>query len=289
MGSRRLAPTLLKHLTTLVYSYRMHFRRTASILALLGVEIAALLALHHLGSYEAAAIGWGDLSTWLAQTPSEDAIVAVVRLAALALAWWLTASTALYILVSATRIPGLARGVRWATIAPVRRMIDAALATTIVVGSTLAHPSLTAATPANRSAVVVELEESGVQAEENPNPIYQPRPAGDPRPGYEPRPASDPPAPPSPSANPTQPTTDSAPRENEPAAIFTAPRYTVRPGDNLWTIAEQHLAAASDQPAIELNAGDVRAHWLRLVQGNTDRFRSGDPDLIRPGEQVELR
>lgn len=268
----------------------MLLRRTASVASLIGLEVAALVTLHHLGSYEAVNVGWDDLSSWLAQTPPEDAIVAVVHLAALALAWWLTASTVLYALASVTRISGVVRGVRWATVPPVRRMIDGAMATSILVGSTVFAPVAAVAVPVDRDAVVVELDEQPEEANESQLPAYQPRPAGDEvKPGYTPAPAADPLSTPStlgaePPSSSTQPARQS---DNSPAAPSPG-TYVVRPGDNLWTIAEQQLAKATGRPVHDLNPGEVRSYWLRVVDANNDLIRSKNPDLIRPGEQLDL-
>ncbi|MGI5338375.1 transglycosylase family protein [Streptomyces sp. CA-181903] len=49
--------------------------------------------------------------------------------------------------------------------------------------------------------------------------------------------------------------------------------YTVRPGDNLSEIAEQHR---------------VEGGWHRVYQDNK-KVVGGDPDLIRPGQQLELK
>ncbi len=266
----------------------MLIRRTTSVTALIGLEVGALATLHSLGSYEATAIRWDDLSGWLAETPPEDAIVAVVRLAALALAWWLTASTVLYALASATKIPGLVRGVRWATVAPVRRMIDGALATSILVGSTLAAPGAAMAAPGDRAAVVVQLDEQPNEADESPQPAYQPRPAGDEvKAGYTSTPAGDLPSTPStlgaePSSSSTQ------PRSDDPSSVVPPGTYVVRPGDNLWTIAEQHLATATGRPVDELGTDEIRSYWLRVLDANEGRIRSNNPDLISPREQVDL-
>lgn len=264
----------------------MLMRRLTSIAALIVAEVAALLALHHLGSYEAAAVEWGDLNGWLAQTPPEDALVAVVRSAALVLAWWLTASTVLYGLASATRIPGLVRSVSWATFAPVRRTIDGALATTIVIGSTLGTSGIAVANPTGRAAVVVQLHQEQERDNEPPLPVYRPRPAGDAvQTPYQPTPAGDPPPQPS-TLRPTALSTDAQPG---PGVDVPPPvPYTVRRGDNLWTIAEQHLAPATGRPVEELHADEVRPYWLRMIDANDDRICSGDPNLIRPGEQIEL-
>lgn len=55
----------------------------------------------------------------------------------------------------------------------------------------------------------------------------------------------------------------------------------VRKGDHLWKIAERHLTEkASSTP--------VAPYWREVVSHNEPHLRSGDPDLIYPGEVVEL-
>jgi hypothetical protein len=59
-------------------------------------------------------------------------------------------------------------------------------------------------------------------------------------------------------------------------------------GDNLWTIARNHLAEVRGRPAVELSDRQIAAYWVTLVDANLGGLRSGDPDLIYPGEVVEL-
>lgn len=62
-----------------------------------------------------------------------------------------------------------------------------------------------------------------------------------------------------------------------------SPRGTVivERGDHLWKISERHLGPdASDR--------EITPYWLDVVEVNTPRLRSGDPDLIYPGEVVVL-
>lgn len=53
-------------------------------------------------------------------------------------------------------------------------------------------------------------------------------------------------------------------------------------GDNLWAIAADRLAAHPD------TALTIREYWLLVIDANRDRLRSGNPDLIFPGETVVL-
>jgi nucleoid-associated protein YgaU len=64
--------------------------------------------------------------------------------------------------------------------------------------------------------------------------------------------------------------------------------YEVVRGDNLWTISRAHLAAASGRGPGDLSNREIANYWIRVIEVNRDRLRSGDPDLIYPGEQIEL-
>ena len=55
----------------------------------------------------------------------------------------------------------------------------------------------------------------------------------------------------------------------------------VEKGDHLWKISARHL----DEPA---GNGEIAPYWRRVVEVNAPRLRSGDPDLIYPGEIVQL-
>lgn len=55
----------------------------------------------------------------------------------------------------------------------------------------------------------------------------------------------------------------------------------VAPGDNLWRLSRRHL----DELARE---GLVAPYWLRVIDTNLPHLRSGDPDLIYPGEIIRL-
>jgi nucleoid-associated protein YgaU len=52
-------------------------------------------------------------------------------------------------------------------------------------------------------------------------------------------------------------------------------------GDHLWKISARHLGpdASNDR---------ISPYWRRVIAVNEPRLRSGDPDLIYPGEVVEM-
>src|SRR5579883_3220802 len=112
-------------------SYSGSLRASLRMIALFGVEVASLLALHYLGDLSFLAgpglspATWGP---WLAQTAPADALASVTRLVAMGLAAWLLGSTTLYALARVARAPWLLRTARFGTPAAVRRLVDRALA-----------------------------------------------------------------------------------------------------------------------------------------------------------------
>ena len=60
------------------------------------------------------------------------------------------------------------------------------------------------------------------------------------------------------------------------------------PGDSLWSIARASLARGTGRDEAELRTGEVAAYWVRMLAANRARLRSGNPDLIYPGEYVRL-
>jgi hypothetical protein len=62
----------------------------------------------------------------------------------------------------------------------------------------------------------------------------------------------------------------------------------VRPGDNLWTIARDHLRGARSGGSGEPTNREVAEYWAKVVQKNRHGLRSGDPDLIYPDERIDL-
>ncbi|MBW3618833.1 MAG: hypothetical protein KY461_01195 [Actinobacteria bacterium] len=63
---------------------------------------------------------------------------------------------------------------------------------------------------------------------------------------------------------------------------------TVAEGDHLWLIAARALAAARGVPVDALPSHDLARYWADTVAVNRSTVRSGDPDLVFPGEVVRL-
>jgi len=70
-----------------------------------------------------------------------------------------------------------------------------------------------------------------------------------------------------------------------PVGISSTPstedKVTVVKGDHLWKISARHLESTSPEASIA-------PYWREVIEVNTPNLRSGDPDLIFPGEVIEL-
>ena len=59
----------------------------------------------------------------------------------------------------------------------------------------------------------------------------------------------------------------------------------VKRGDHLWKLSATHLA---DLLQREVANQEISPYWRDTIEANRDLLRSGDPDLIYPGELVVL-
>jgi hypothetical protein len=336
-------------------------RRAGLLLGLLGLELGAVVGLHWLGRFSALRVLWERPLPWLLTSPIQDVLGAVLRMVGLVMAYWLLATTLLYLLASLTRVPAAVRAVRWATLPFVRRAADHAVAVTLatsMVGSgTLGLAAPAGATPAGApvassqatSSTQAISTTSGREPSTPSQPRYVPDPAGrapslakgqgtpstdrsraaaQPTttaagpptsdalrdPGYRFAPPTTNPKPKrdasgadssnqsggsadqksgsskesSPgSGNEAGPGNESGGQKSQGGTEQQAP-HEVAPGDNLWSIARTHLAEANGGSAGKLSNKAIAAYWVRVVETNQNRLRSGDPDLIYPGEKIEL-
>jgi hypothetical protein len=255
-------------------------RHTAqwSFTVLIAAELLAVAALHRLGSVEGFAIPRGDLARWLRDTPSEDALLVAIRLAALVAAWWLFATTLLYLGARVARLHGAARAVGWATLPAVRRWADRAAAVSIVAASALGSARSAAADPPPTTTipatppVVDDLDHRDRTAlPGGPPASVRTGRAQHPQPAHAAVPPVLPPAPATP-----------------PSASPGASTHVVAPGEHLWSISAEHLAARAGRPVAQLTPADIAPFWWRVVELNRSRLRSGDANLLYPGEAVEL-
>lgn len=214
-------------------------------------------ALISLGRHEWLQVDWSDPVGWLDSAPPDVALAALARLAGLVLIGWVGASTLGY---AFARILGFRPSrLRWLSIGPLRKAVDAVLA-----GSLL----LTTVAPAAPVLAAQEPVTTTTEATRPITPSYVPVPAGDPSETADTGTADHP-----------------HDGEAEGPAAGEAVVVVVAPGDHFWGLASAHLAAILRRPPSD---AEIVPYWLEVVDANRRHIRSGDPDLIYPGEEVVL-
>lgn len=299
----------------------MRSGRVGTLTALVAIELLAVSALHRLGRLPWLTVDWRHLSTWLTSSGSEDALAATLRVVALVCAYWLLLSTILYVAARLVDVPTAVRAVEWATLPALRRLTDRALAVALVSSTVTGGAGVAGASPAappEANPVVSPSDEltrpPWVQPPPPPGlevPCAQTLTADESRsalpPGATPPPSvASPPVlvtstpglvlPPNPQSSTPPPsgvpgedgaavrtiTTDPA----EPARGPAPEVHEVVQGDNLWHIAASTLERRHRRG--EPTKGEIARYWSAVVAANRHRLRSGDPNLVFPGEQVVL-
>jgi hypothetical protein len=234
------------------------------LLGLVGMGTALL----HLDGSGSLVVDWSHPGTWLARTPPDVALAALARLGGIVAVSWVVASSLLYLGVRLAGVRGSRVG--WLSIGPVRRLVETVLAGSFVLAGivpALARPDATTGTLHPTTTVTLHPTTTGVRAV---HPAYVPVPAGSSSPSHRDERAP---------AGPTS-------VRDEPASLSPGPVVVVvRPGDHLWGLAERRLRqlwGRRPRPA------EIAHYWVATVAANEDRLRSGDPDLVYPGEEIVL-
>lgn len=235
---------------------------------LLVATAAAIVALHRLGGADWATIDWSR--QWLDTTPVDRSIAALVRVGALGAAWWLLVGTvALWVVEN--RGHGRARSrLRGLVPCSVRTLVQRSVVSVAAASTLLTTPALAAVDSPSGSTVVRAAPAGTVVA--TPQGSLLP-------PGV---------VPPQVRAHPVSPdpTTNAFPDEG--GSLADEAVHVVAPGDHLWSIAATHLADRLGRPAATLDDRVVARYWRAVLAANDDRLRSGNPNLIHPGETIIL-
>lgn len=180
-------------------------------------------------------------------------------------AWWLLVTTVVYACASAAAPPAAMRVCSWATPRAVRRTVDRALAASIVVGVVTAPWGALRAGAAGDQPPPVSVEvRSGKRLASLPSEPSSPAVVTEPPVGPI-----------------VGPTVAVPARPSEPAVV-------VAPGDNLWGLSAAALAIATGRDRLALDDGEIARYWLAVCNANRDALRSGNVNLIYPGEVVAL-
>ena len=223
---------------------------------------AIIAALHRLGSGVLAPPPLGslrDVAEWAASRDAPTVGLASFRLTALVVAYHLVATTALALVGRLMRWPGVARLAERATLPPfrsaVRHVAGLALSASTILSS--------AALPASTASASVELPSPNTPTTATLRLVSQ---------NQGPPPAAEP-----------EPATTATLRQVPPEQPASGPvQHLVRPGDHLWSIAEQRLATGLGRQPTE---PEVTEYWLSVVAANPQLVH---PDLLFAGEPIRL-
>lgn len=227
--------------------------------------VAVLLVLHAsgrgglAGPVLAEPSTWGD---WAARRTPPEAAMAVLRLVAIGLAWYLLAATTLGV---AARVLGGARTVELADLVAVplvRRVVQTGIGVGLA-GSVLAAAGAgTAVEPGLPTAADVALA-AGAPTDASP--------AGAPVAGR------------LPVVERAGPAAAPAPAPVPVAASAPPSTYVIERGDHLWSVADRLLTDALGRRPVER---EVIGYWKALIEAN--RQVLPDPDLVHAGLVIEL-
>ncbi|MGH9114132.1 MAG: LysM peptidoglycan-binding domain-containing protein, partial [Acidimicrobiales bacterium] len=225
------------------------------------------------------------LAAWIDRTPPGTMALALLRLAALVGACYLTVCTVLILAVVAARRPRMAAGALRLTPAVVRRLVSGGGGLGLAAGALLGGgPSPVAAVPAvpavpvtasvlsddplpATTATMTRVDTSGDGRTSATATMTRVRP-GVAR-GVEAVPAASPRAPAS-----------AGPPSASPAT------WVVEPGDSFWVIAAATLSTPEDRRPTDR---EIEGRWRRLMAANHDRLIDKDnPDLLVPGQELVL-
>lgn len=261
---------------------------------LLLFEAVAIFALRAIGRDEAMQIDWRHLAAWSDGKTIDQLLPPIVLLVALVLAYWMLASTILTVLAAASRVPSFITATTRFTLPSVRRVVDGAMAASVLTTSIVGMLGASAAFAAEEPSATTGPTSTTLVDAQN-NITSGGNVAADAGGGYfatptlkvDPNAKAGAPAPtPSSTPAPTQqnPAKDTS-QHHAPAAAAT---HVVKRGENLWTISRDHLADTKNTPASSLSESDIRGYWVKVVKANKDTLRSHDPHWIFPGETIKL-
>ncbi len=241
------------------------------------MALGAALALRHLTGL-AGAPWMAAPSKWATADPLEAAVF-VVWVMALVTAAWLLLSVAIGIAARVSGLRPLTLVAEWVTVPAVRRLAERMTAVSFVV-STVVTPVAALARQAGQTPPIPIV---AVVDSEQPTPV----PVSAETAVDLPQPRLNPPilATLSRGIAPSLVPVPAAAQAVAPALTVAPESHVVRPGENLWTISRDALALRLSRTPSD---PETAAYWTTVIDANRGRIRSGNPDLIYPGETITL-
>lgn len=249
-------------------------------LAMVAVPAVTIRLLHGLADRRWLQIDYGDLGGWLERTSLTDALTAIARVAALGLAYYVLISTVLYLIAVVSGSRSLIRLTRPLAIPIVKSLADRLIAGSIAIGA-LATPLLGSAPPPDLRpdmTVSADIAADYLPPSRLVDAVDSERLGDVPKPdvvSFTERPTT---------AAPSE-AEDAADPDPTAASVVGLAEVTVRTGDHLWGLSESRLSQAIGRMPLD---HEVAPYWREVVEINRERIRSGNPDLIQPGEVVIL-
>ncbi len=236
----------------------------------LALEAALVVALHLAGSAENA-VPLQSMVDWLRVSDPAIVLVALARLVALVIGYWLLSTTLLYGVAHHLGLASMSRTLHWVTLPVIRRVVQGVTAVSLTSASIVGPATMSLAPALAQSTEVAQGDATSGQdddaedGEELPDAgAYPVDAAGWPDLGADGdfwRPSSV--------------------AQNQNGDLD----YTVVRHDHFWKIAEDHLRRTVGRDVTE---DEICLYWVRVVDANRSTIRSGDPDLIFPAEEVKL-
>jgi hypothetical protein len=270
------------------------------LVLLIGMMAATTAGLHHLGRATGLAIDWSDPIGWLNGADPEVALAASLRSVGLAVGYWISVTTLLYVVFTRSGRDTAPRLVRIVTLPGIRRIVDRGLATALAASIAISpfSPALALEAP-EPPPIVFDINRDGVPVPHiRPDAVHIEDDAEEsPEPSGATESLPDVPAIPGTSDGGTSllPAVSVAvgsvqaatPTASAPAlsARLLDTTYTVARGDNLWSIADRHL---QETQGTAPSTAAIASYWKEVIATNTSTLRSGDPNLIYPGELIQL-
>jgi hypothetical protein len=271
-------------------------RAFAGVATVVVLPMVAIRLLHGLADRPWFRIDWTDLPAWLATSSLTDAVSALVRLVALGVAYWSAAGTLAYLTAVFTGSERLITRVAPFTLPVVRRLADRLVAGTIAMG-VMATPLIAATDSPVRPPAQAEPVAHAYVPETRLNTL-------DPAIANPVAPADAPPEdPPEAAAFAEHPVTrpdhvndtlqhrepeapdPAGPHGTEAADPAGTMQVVATTGDHLWMLAERRLQAVSGRVVAD---HEIAPYWRATVDENLPRLKSGNADLIQPGESITL-